>query len=66
MENTNTLRNMVFIIIGLWVLIYLAIAFIKADINSFNWGAEVRCQYVGISIALSVLSILFYNTIESD
>jgi hypothetical protein len=66
MENTNTLRNIVFIIIGLWVFIYLVIAFIKADVNSFNWSAELRGQYVGISVALSGLSFPTYKLLDLD
>ena len=66
MENTNTLRNMVFIIIGLWALNYLAIAFVKADVNSFNWSAELRGQYIGISVGLSVLSFPTYKLLDLD
>ena len=60
-------KKVFLILVGyvIWVaLIYLYIAFIKADLNSFNWSQEARSVIPFLSVLYLIFAPIMAITIE--
>ena len=51
-------------LVGLFLLIYLSIAFIQLEINAFNWSGSTRVGYVFTCFSVAALYIPIVELIK--
>jgi hypothetical protein len=58
------MKQIVVIIIAVWVFTYLCVAFVAGTFNSMQWTLEGRGGYIFLSFFITMILLLKYESIK--